>query len=40
MPTCPWRHTHANALDVAEVQDINRLLTQDAEAQLAAGSMQ
>ncbi|MFZ6697495.1 TolC family outer membrane protein [Stenotrophomonas acidaminiphila] len=28
------------ALDVAEVQDINRLLTQDAEAQLAAGSMQ
>lgn len=27
-------------LDVAEVQDINRLLTQDAEAQLAPGSMQ
>ncbi len=27
-------------LDVAEVQDVNRLLTQDAEAQLAPGSMQ
>jgi len=28
------------ALDVAEVQDVNRLLTQDAEAQLAPGNLQ
>jgi len=28
------------ALDVAEVQDVNRLLTQDAEAQLSSGGLQ